>query len=257
MSGSYKINSKQSSDHVSQDACGKLLERLKPYKEKNPTGKWQDWVKAAFFDRVSLAATGFYKTPDIGYDAKRNQGALFNYFCFGASVSEVEIDCLTGDHQVRATEIVMDVGESLNPAIDVGQVEGAFMQGYGLYVMEELVYSPGGVLYTRGPGTYKIPGFADIPAEFNVSLLRGAPNPRAVYSSKAVGEPPLLLASSVYFAIRDAIHAARREVGRDDYFRLDSPATPAKIRMLCEDCITSKLPAPAPGTFKPWNIAVQ
>uniref|UniRef100_A0A8D8Y3K1 xanthine dehydrogenase n=1 Tax=Cacopsylla melanoneura TaxID=428564 RepID=A0A8D8Y3K1_9HEMI len=239
------------------DACNKLNERLSPYKKKNPTGKWQDWVKAAFFDRVSLAATGFYKTPDIGYDPKKNQGMIFNYFCFGASVSEVEIDCLTGDHQVRATEIVMDVGESLNPAIDVGQVEGAFMQGYGMYVMEELMYSPNGFLYTRGPGTYKIPGFADIPTEFNVSLLKGAPNPRAVYSSKAVGEPPLLLASSVYFAIRDAIDAARRESGKEDYYRLDTPATPAKIRLLCEDSITVKIPNPAPGTYKPWNIAVQ
>ncbi|XP_026677246.1 xanthine dehydrogenase [Diaphorina citri] len=242
----------------SQDACSKLNERLKPYKEKNPTGKWQDWVKAAFFDRTSLAATGYFKTPDIGYDMKKNEGAIFNYFGYGASVSEVEIDCLTGDHQVRATEIVMDVGESLNPAIDVGQVEGAFMQGYGLYVMEELMFSPSGVLYTRGPGTYKIPGFADIPAEFNVSLLKGAPNPRAVYSSKAVGEPPLLLASSVYFAIRDAIDAYRKqELGREDYYRLDSPATPAKIRLLCEDSITKEFPAPEPGSYKPWNISIQ
>ncbi|KAI5709871.1 hypothetical protein M8J75_003796 [Diaphorina citri] len=240
------------------DACSKLNERLKPYKEKNPTGKWQDWVKAAFFDRTSLAATGYFKTPDIGYDMKKNEGAIFNYFGYGASVSEVEIDCLTGDHQVRATEIVMDVGESLNPAIDVGQVEGAFMQGYGLYVMEELMFSPSGVLYTRGPGTYKIPGFADIPAEFNVSLLKGAPNPRAVYSSKAVGEPPLLLASSVYFAIRDAIDAYRKqELGREDYYRLDSPATPAKIRLLCEDSITKEFPAPEPGSYKPWNISIQ
>lgn len=158
---------------------------------------------------------------------------------------------------MRTTDIVMDVGESLNPAIDVGQVEGAFMQGYGLYVMEELMFSPSGALYTRGPGTYKIPGFADVPAEFNVSLLKGAPNPRAVYSSKAVGEPPLLLASSVYFAIRDAINAAREEIGKDDYYRLDAPATPAKIRLLCEDSITHKFPKPAPGSYIPWNIDVQ
>lgn len=114
----------------------------------------------------------------------------------------MEIDCLTGDHQVLRTDIVMDlgsiinsiyintykyknfVGESINPAIDIGQIEGGFVQGYGLFVLEEMVYSPNGTVFTRGPGTYKIPGFADIPAEFNVSLLRGAPNPRAVYSSK-------------------------------------------------------------------------
>lgn len=109
---------------------------------------------------------------------------MFNYFTFGAAVSEVEIDCLTGDHQVIRSDIVMDLGESLNPAIDIGQVEGGFVQGYGLFTLEEMVYSPSGVIFSRGPGAYKLPGFADIPQEFNVALLKGAPNPRAVYSSK-------------------------------------------------------------------------
>lgn len=108
----------------------------------------------------------------------------FNYFTYGVAVSEVEIDCLTGDHQVLRVDIVMDLGESLNPAIDIGQVEGGFIQGYGLFVLEEMVYSPSGVLFTRGPGAYKLPGFADIPQVFNVALLKGAPNQRAVYSSK-------------------------------------------------------------------------
>lgn len=148
-------------------------------------------------------------------------------------------------------------GESINPAIDIGQIEGGFVQGYGLFVLEEMVYSPTGTVYTRGPGTYKIPGFADIPAEFNVSLLKGAPNPRAVYSSKvgvnvkrsvwtkipqqAVGEPPLFLASSVLFAIREAIKEARKEVGVTSSFTLDAPATAAKIRMACQDHITAKV----------------
>lgn len=166
------------------DACTKLINRIQPYKDKNPNGKWEDWIVAAYLDRVSLSATGFHATPGIGYDFKTNTGKPFNYFTYGVACSEVEIDCLSGDHQVIRTDIVMDLGESLNPAIDIGQIEGAFVQGQGLFTMEELIYSPTGTLYSRGPGAYKIPGFGDIPQEFNVSLLKGAPNPRAVYSSK-------------------------------------------------------------------------
>lgn len=115
------------------------------------------------------------------------------------------------------------------------------MQGYGLFTLEELFYSPDGILYTRGPSTYKIPSFGDIPGEFNVSLLTGAPNPRAVYSSRAIGEPPLFLASSVYFAIKEAILAARQEENLDPNFYLQSPATSARIRMACQDGITQKV----------------
>lgn len=166
------------------DACNIIVERLKPYKNKKPEGSWRDWVLAANADRVNLAATGFYAAPKIEYSSKTNSGDLFLYYTYGVACSEVMIDCLTGDHHVLRTDIVMDVGESLNPAIDIGQIEGAFIQGYGFYTMEELVFSPQGELFSRGPGTYKIPGFSDIPREFNVSLLKGAPNPRAVYSSK-------------------------------------------------------------------------
>ncbi|XP_054265333.1 xanthine dehydrogenase-like [Macrosteles quadrilineatus] len=236
------------------DACNKLNERLKPYKAAKPEGQWKDWVLSAWFDRVSLAATGFYRIPDVNYDFKKNEGLAFDYMTYGAAVSEVEIDCLTGDHIVLRTDIVMDIGESLNPAIDVGQVEGGFMQGYGLFTIEETVHSPQGALLSRGPGAYKIPGFGDIPAEFNVALLKGAPNPRAVYSSKAVGEPPLFLASSVFFAIREAVAAARAEVGLQGYFRLDSPATAARIRMSCADHIAQKFPDAPEGKYKPWNV---
>ncbi|CAG9578686.1 unnamed protein product [Danaus chrysippus] len=236
------------------EACQTLMKRLQPYKDKNPNGKWEDWVSAAYFDRVSLAATGFHATPDIGFDFKNNKGKPFNYFTFGVACAEVEIDCLSGDHQVIRTDIVMDLGESINPAIDIGQIEGAFIQGYGLFTMEELIYSPTGTLYSRGPGAYKIPGFGDIPQEFNVSLLKGAPNPRAVYSSKAVGEPPLFLASSIFFAIKEAIKAARADAGVSLEFKLESPATSARIRMACEDHITKKIPRPEPGSFIPWNV---
>lgn len=223
------------------DACSKISERLAPYRKEFPDAGWKVWIFKAFFDRVSLSATGFYKTPDIGYNMDTNSGNAFNYFTFGAACSEVEIDCLTGDHQVIRSDIVMDLGESINPAIDIGQVEGGFMQGYGLFTLEEMVFSPAGMVMSRGPGVYKLPGFADIPAELNVSLLRSASNPRAVYSSKAVGEPPLFLASSVFFAIKKAIQDARHEEGLEGYFNLISPASSARIRVACSDRIMEKV----------------
>uniref|UniRef100_A0A8C2A4F2 Xanthine dehydrogenase/oxidase n=1 Tax=Cyprinus carpio TaxID=7962 RepID=A0A8C2A4F2_CYPCA len=220
------------------NACQTLLQRLQPCIDKNPKGCWEDWVKAAYFDRVNLSANGFYKTPDLGYDFNTNSGRAFNYFSYGVAVSEVEIDCLTGSHKNLHTSIVMDVGKSLNPALDIGQVEGGFMQGLGLFTLEELRYSPDGYLYTRGPGMYKIPSFGDIPIELKVSLLRDAPNEKAIFSSKAVGEPPLFLAASVFYAIKDAITVARAESGLTGPFRLDSPATPERIRNACEDKFT-------------------
>uniref|UniRef100_A0A671QHA9 Xanthine dehydrogenase/oxidase n=1 Tax=Sinocyclocheilus anshuiensis TaxID=1608454 RepID=A0A671QHA9_9TELE len=211
---------------------------------------------SAYFDRVNLSANGFYKTPDLGYDFETNSGRPFNYFSYGVAVSEVEIDCLTGSHKNLHTCIVMDVGKSLNPALDIGQVEGGFMQGLGLFTLEELRYSPDGYLYTRGPGMYKIPAFGDIPIELKVSLLRDTPNEKAIFSSKAVGEPPLFLAASVFYAIKDAITAARAESNLTGPFRLDSPATPERIRNACEDKFTKLCPPADPGTFIPWAVQV-
>jgi len=165
------------------------MERLLPYKAGNPDGKWEDWISAAYYDQTNLSAVGFYKNTELGYDFATNSGRHAHYTSYGAAVSEVEVDCLTGDHSVLGTWIVMDVGESLNPAIDVGQIEGAFIQGYGLFVLEELLHSPNGSLLTKGPSTYKIPTMNDIPREFHVAILRGSSNPRAVYSSKV--SPPL------------------------------------------------------------------
>ncbi|XP_003473062.1 xanthine dehydrogenase/oxidase [Cavia porcellus] len=241
------------------EACQTILKRLEPFKKKNPNGSWEDWVSAAYLDAVSLSATGFYKTPNLGYDPKTNSGNPFHYFSYGVACSEVEIDCLTGDHKNLRTDIVMDVGTSLNPAIDIGQVEGAFVQGLGLFTMEELHYSPEGSLHTRGPSTYKIPAFGSIPTEFRVSLLRDCPNKRAIYASKAVGEPPLFLAASIFFAIKDAIGAARAQ--RSDYntkqlFRLDSPATPEKIRNACGDQFTTLCVTGTPENCKPWSLRV-
>ncbi|XP_073949617.1 xanthine dehydrogenase-like [Choristoneura fumiferana] len=236
------------------DACNTLKKRLEKYQTANPTGQWEDWVSAAYFDRIQLSATGFYASPKIDYNPDTNTGNLFEYFTYGVACSEVIVDCLSGDHQVLRTDIVMDLGESLNPAIDIGQIEGAFTQGYGYFTIEEMVFSPTGEVLSRGPGAYKIPGFSDIPKTFNVSLLKGAPNPRAVYSSKAVGEPPLFLAASVYFAIKEAIRSARLDAGASLEFVLDVPATCARIRMACEDQFTQQVKPTITRNGKPWNI---
>ncbi|KAI0211157.1 Xanthine dehydrogenase/oxidase [Lamellibrachia satsuma] len=223
------------------NACQVIMERLEPFKAAAPEDGWEKWVLAAYFDRVSLSATGFYRTPGLCYNWKTNSGRAFNYYTFGAGCSEVEIDCLTGDHVVLRSDIVMDVGRSLNPGVDIGQIEGAFVQGYGMFVLEEVKWSDEGRLCTNCPGTYQIPRFSDIPSEFNVSLLKGMSNPHAIHSSKGIGEPALFLASSVFFAIKNAIMAARHDVGLDDTFRLDSPATPEKIRMACVDQFSKRV----------------
>ncbi|XP_014488369.1 PREDICTED: xanthine dehydrogenase isoform X2 [Dinoponera quadriceps] len=234
------------------NACKKIMKRLQAIMDNDPDGTWENWIKTAYFQRISLSATGFYQTPDIGYSFETNMGNPFNYFTYGVACTEVEIDCLTGDHEVLRTDIIMDLGESLNPAIDIGQIEGGFIQGYGLFTLEEMIYSPTGVLFSRGPGAYKLPGFTDIPKEFNVSLLKGASNPRAVYSSKAVGEPPLFLASSAFFAIKEAIKAARRDMNIPGYFRLDAPATSARIRNACVDALIMKIKEP--NLNEQWNM---
>uniref|UniRef100_A0A3Q2NQT9 Xanthine dehydrogenase n=1 Tax=Fundulus heteroclitus TaxID=8078 RepID=A0A3Q2NQT9_FUNHE len=241
------------------NACQTLLKRLEPYRTQNPKGSWEDWVMAAYLDRVNLSANGFYRTPDLGYDFDTNSGRVFNYYSYGVACSEVEIDCLTGTHKNLSTTIVMDVGHSLNPAIDVGQVEGGFMQGLGLFTLEELHYSPRGVLLTRGPGSYKIPAFGDIPTQLTVSLsspaLTSGPL-NASYLTQAVGEPPLFLASSVFYAIKDAVRAARAESGMTGPFRLDSPASAERIRTACCDRFTKLCPPAQPGTFSPWSVRV-
>ncbi|ESO93188.1 hypothetical protein LOTGIDRAFT_145383, partial [Lottia gigantea] len=203
--------------------------------------KWEDWITEAHEDRVSLSATGFYKTPDLGYDQETDSYNTYDYFSFGAGCSEVEIDCLTGDHTILRTDLVIDIGFSLNPAIDIGQVEGAFVQGCGLMMLEQYKVSQSGNLLTRGPGTYKLPSVGNIPKIFNVSFLKDKPNPRAIYSSKAIGGPPLLLAIYVFFATKAAISATRTGQELEGYFRLDSPATPDVIRMTCQDQFTKQV----------------
>uniref|UniRef100_A0A4W5RKR3 Aldehyde oxidase 5 n=1 Tax=Hucho hucho TaxID=62062 RepID=A0A4W5RKR3_9TELE len=210
----------------------------------------------AYCQKVSLSATGFFLGPHTGVDWENSEGTAYYYFTFGACCSEVEIDCLTGDHKNLRTDIVMDVGESLNPALDIGQIEGGFVQGIGLYTIEELQFSPEGVLMTRGPSQYKIPALCDVPPQLNVHLLANAQNPHAIYNSKGIGEPPVFLASTIFFAIKEAVAAARRERGLGDSFPLSSPATAERIRMACEDQFTEMAPSPKKGTFKPWSINI-
>ncbi|XP_074574131.1 xanthine dehydrogenase-like isoform X2 [Curcuma longa] len=233
------------------DACDQIKARMQHIAARNPHSSFAELAKACLLERIDLSAHGFYITPDIGFDWKDGKGSPFSYFTFGAAFAEVEIDTLTGDFYTREADIIMDLGHSLNPAIDVGQIEGAFVQGLGWIALEELKWGDSdhkwirpGHLYTSGPGTYKIPTANDIPLKLKVSLLKGVQNPKAIHSSKAVGEPPFFLASAVLFAIKDAIIAARAEEGYHDWFPLDNPATPERIRMACMDNFTKQFATP-------------
>ncbi|XP_071392432.1 aldehyde oxidase 6 isoform X3 [Centroberyx affinis] len=239
-----------------KNACEKLYRRLEPIRQQNPKGSWESWVRNAFFEKISLSATGFYRGPDCCMDWDRMEGRPYAYFTYGACCCEVELDGLTGDYRTLRTDIVVDIGRSINPSVDIGQIEGAFIQGLGLYTLEELKFSPSGVLYSRGPSQYKIPAVCDIPLRFNVYLLPDSHNPHAIYSSKGIGEPVLFLGSSVFYAIKDAVAAARSESGLVGPFPLDSPATPERACLACASPFTLKIPASKPGSFKPWALNI-
>jgi xanthine dehydrogenase large subunit len=191
------------------------------------TLSFAELVQLAYMGRVSLSATGFYKTPKIHYDREAASGRPFFYYANGAAVSEVVIDTLTGEYKVARVDILHDVGASLNPEIDLGQIEGGFIQGMGWLTTEELSWDDSGRMQTIGPATYKIPAVSDTPGIFNVALLPDEPNREpTIYHSKAVGEPPLMLAISVWSALRDAVASI------SDYKispQLDTPATPERV----------------------------
>ncbi len=183
--------------------------------------------RLAHLGRVSLSSTGFYATPNIAYDRATHSGRPFLYFAYGAALSEVVIDTLTGEHKVLAVDILHDVGRSLNPAIDLGQVEGGFVQGMGWLTTEELVYDDRGRLLTHAPSTYKIPTASDRPRRMDIRLWeRGRNAEPTIHRSKAVGEPPFMLAISVFSALTQAVAAAAPGKGLPD---LDAPATPERI----------------------------
>ncbi|MCW9082947.1 MAG: xanthine dehydrogenase molybdopterin binding subunit, partial [Colwellia sp.] len=191
------------------------------------TFSFAEFSQLAYMGRVSLSSTGFYKTPKIHFDRATAKGRPFFYFATGASVSEVIIDTLTGEYKTLRTDILQDVGHSINPAIDIGQIEGAFIQGMGWLTTEELVWNEQGHLLSNNPATYKIPAINDTPEDFRVALLPDAPNrEHTIYNSKAVGEPPFMLGMSVWSALKDAISSLT------DYKHspvLDTPATPERV----------------------------
>ena len=194
---------------------------------KNEIISFKELVKQAYLARVALSATGFYKTPKIHYDRKISQGQPFFYFAIGAAVSEVEVNILTGESRVLRADILHDVGNSINPALDIGQIEGAYIQGMGWLTSEELKWNTKGKLISANPATYKIPTAHDMPKIFNIKLLEDTPNiANTIFHSKAVGEPPLMLAISVWCAIRNVIASLATCKQK---IELDSPATPESI----------------------------
>ncbi|MFZ5441743.1 MAG: xanthine dehydrogenase molybdopterin binding subunit [Myxococcota bacterium] len=188
-------------------------------------------TQEAYLAQISLSATGYYRTPDISFDRATGRGKPFHYFAYGAAVTEVELSGLTGEHRVRRADLLQDVGRSLVPTIDRGQVEGAFIQGLGWLTNEELRFDDKGWLRTHSPDTYKIPSFGDAPAEFRVALLENAAQSDVIHGSKAVGEPPLMLALSVVAALREAV-AAFGPKGRE--VQLDMPCTPEALLFAIE-----------------------
>jgi xanthine dehydrogenase large subunit len=193
--------------------------------------EWAAVTKQAWLDRVGLSVTGFYMTPEIKYDFTTLNGRAFYYYCYGAAVSEVEIDTRTGEWWLKAVDIVHDVGRSINPALDKGQIEGAYIQGMGWLTMEECIWDKKGKLLTHGPSTYKIPVAGDVPEHFNVSLFDNVNLKPTPFQSKATGEPPLMLGLSSFFALKDAVAAS---ADHKAVVRMDAPATPERILLACE-----------------------
>jgi xanthine dehydrogenase large subunit len=190
-------------------------------------------VRRAYFKRTSLSATGYYRTPEIHYDRASHQGRPFYYYAYGAACSEVVVDMLTGENKVTRVDILHDVGRSLNPAIDAGQIEGGFIQGMGWLTTEEIVFDRAGRLATHAPSTYKIPTAGDRPDAFNLAIWpKGENREAAIHRSKAVGEPPLMLAISVFSALTDAVASVADHQIMPD---LDAPATPERILAAVED----------------------
>ena len=191
--------------------------------------KFKSVIKEAYLNRISLSSSGFYSTPKINFNKKTFSGRPFLYFCYGASVTEVTIDTLTGENIIDRVDILQDAGKAINPALELGQIEGGFVQGQGWLTMEEVNWKSNGQITTISPSTYKIPVASDIPKKFNVEIFKQGKNKENVVNkSKTTGEPPLMLAMSVFYAIKDAIAS----VGKYKTIPiLDAPATPEKILM--------------------------
>ena len=201
-------------------------------------------VQKAYLSRVQLWSDGFYATPDLHWDAKTMNGSPFHYFAYGAAVSEVVIDTLTGEWKLLRADALYDAGQSLNPAIDIGQVEGAFIQGMGWLTTEQLWWNKEGKLMTHAPSTNKIPSVSDCPQDFRVRLFENSNVADSIHRSKATGEPPLLLPFSVFFAIRDAISSVGHHCVNPP---LNAPATSEEILKAVEAVQNAVKPLRAPS----------
>jgi xanthine dehydrogenase large subunit len=210
------------------DGCGAGAVRFQDGEVLTPTTtrSFDAVVKLAYANRIQLWSDGFYRTPKIHYDKATLTGRPFYYFAYGAACTEVAIDSLTGENKVLRVDILHDVGRSINPAIDIGQIEGGFVQGMGWLTTEQLVWNDAGLLTTHAPSTYKIPTAGDVPEHFKVELWQQANVEDNVGGSKAVGEPPFMLAISVYEALRDAIAQARSDA---QVVQLTAPATAENV----------------------------
>ena len=206
-------------------------------KFKGKTFLFNSLVKEAYLNRVSLSSSGFYSTPKIHFNNKTFLGRPFLYFCYGAAVSEVLVDTLTGENKILRVNILHDHGRAINPAIEKGQIEGGFVQGAGWLTIEEVNWKSNGELTTHSPSTYKIPAVNDMPEKFNVEIYKNLNKENVVNKSKTTGEPPLMLAMSVFFAIKDAIASVRNYTKIP---KLNSPATPEAILLSIKD-LTNKL----------------
>ncbi|MGZ7033391.1 MAG: molybdopterin cofactor-binding domain-containing protein, partial [Thermoanaerobaculia bacterium] len=209
-------------------AHGHVFDEGKP----DQRAPWQSLVKMAYHERVSLGERGFYSTQGIDWDADKGSGSPFLYFTQGCAVSEVEIDRYTGMMRILRSDLLMDIGKPINPGIDRGQITGAFVQGIGWLTNEEMRYTAEGELLSHSPTTYKIPNISDLPPVFNVDWIENEANTVNIRSSKAVGEPPLLLAISVFCAIKNALsHVSGGEIAQ-----LHAPATGEEILARLTEC---------------------
>ena len=198
-------------------------------KFKNKSFNFEKIIKEAYLNRISLSSSGFYSTPKINFNKKTFMGRPFLYFCYGAAVTEVTVDALTGENIIDRVDILHDAGKAINPALELGQIEGGFVQGQGWLTMEEVNWNSKGQITTFSPSTYKIPAVSDVPRKFNVEIFKQGKNKEKVINkAKTTGEPPLMLAMSVFYAIKDAIASAGKYKVTPI---LDAPATPEKILM--------------------------
>lgn len=224
-----------------KDACDQILARLEPVRDRlGSTAGWEEVVHAAYHDRIQLWAAGFYRTEGLSWDPATVQGQPFKYFAYGVAAAEVSVDGFTGGYQVERVDIVHDVGDSLSPLVDIGQIEGGFVQGVGWLTLEDLRWdvSDGphrGRLATQAASTYKLPSLSEMPPDLRVTLLDRATEDGVVYGSKAVGEPPLMLAFSVREALRQAVAAFGGSAGEAVSVELPSPATPEAVFWAIEE----------------------